>query len=398
MNRLRDAGNGAGKVAMLVWNTLEHDARVRREAGTLCRAGYEVSVYCLHAPGKTVRKEVLPSGVHVQRVGFRPGARLVEEGRGRSSALSMMFSVVLVQVSMLMRIAFSRPEVVHAHDVNMLPIGWLAARLSGARLVYDAHEISTSREDYQHLRRLVARLEAWLMRRVEATITTTATRARYFSRAYGVSRPLVLQNRPVPHELPSEDVLRRSLGIEEGRLVVLYQGGVQAGRGLKLVLRAAACINSADFVFVGSGRLKPELQRMASELSLDDRVHFVSALPVDDLPAWTACADIGLQVIENTCFNHFSTDSNKLFEYIMVGVPVIASNLPEIRKIVREEDVGILLEPGNVEGLVKAIDGLVENHSERQAMRKRALSAATRLSWESQEERLLNLYRKVLRE
>ena len=90
----------------------------------------------------------------------------------------------------------SRPDVVHAHDVNTLPTAWAAARRAGARLVYDAHEISTDREGYRELRGVIAWAEKRLMPRADATITTTEMRAKFFARAYGVPRPLVLQNRP----------------------------------------------------------------------------------------------------------------------------------------------------------------------------------------------------------
>lgn len=381
---------------MLVWNTLEHDARVRREAGTLAQAGCSVTVFALHAPGRTQRREALSSGVQVRRIGFLAGARLARSGASRSMALPALVSIALTQLSMLLRIVGSRPDVVHAHDVNMLPVGWLGAALSRARLVYDAHEISTGREGYQHLRNLVAGVEGRLIRRADAVITTTELRARYLSRAYGVERPLVLQNRPVIREVPDKGRMRRALVIPEDRMLVLYQGGLQHGRGLEMVVEATARVPEADFVFVGSGRLEPRLKERANELGVESRLHFVSARPVEELSEWTVDADVGLQVLENTCFNHFSADSNKLFEYLVAGVPVIASDLPEIRKVIQRRGVGLLIQPGNVDELVAGLRRLIDDSSLRDEMRRNAVKSRGSLGWDTVEGKLLDLYSGLL--
>lgn len=380
---------------MLVWNTLQHDARVRREAGTLALAGYAVTVFGLHAQGHTRRREELRSGARIRRLGRIAGAQMIRTGVSRGRALHVLFSIALIQLSMLVRIVKLKPDVVHAHDVNMLPIAWIGAALSDARLVYDAHELSTEREGYHHLRGVVARVEGFLIRRADAVITTTELRSRYLARAYSVSRPLVLQNRPVVSDVPVCGRLRRELGIPERRALVLYQGGLQPGRGLELIMRAAVRVREADFVFVGRGGLESHLRELSKELDVTAHVHFVPARPVDELPEWTVDADVGLQVLENTCFNHFSADSNKLFEYIVAGVPVIASDLPEIRRIVKQCGVGLLIRPGSLDELVAALRRLLKDPSLRGEFRRRAITARTILGWDSVEHRLLDLYSKL---
>src|SRR5690606_27547898 len=131
------------------------------------------------------------------------------------------------------------PDVVHAHDVNTLPTAWLAAALSGARLVYDAHEISTDREGYRPVRNLVAGIEKRLMPRADAAITTTTLRAKFFARAYGVPRPLVLANMPRLAEIPRSSRIRDALRLNREWPIVLYQGGIQQGRGLERLAQAA---------------------------------------------------------------------------------------------------------------------------------------------------------------
>ena len=154
------------RVSMIVWNTFQNDARVLKEAETLAGQGHRVTVFALLQPGETPAHEVLAPGLEVVRVsrtplralrrlfepdGSRP-PRAVEAGVGgafvdtplRSSRLRRAGEVLsrsAIHLGLFRAMVASRPDVVHAHDVNTLPTAWAAARRAGARLVYDAHEI-----------------------------------------------------------------------------------------------------------------------------------------------------------------------------------------------------------------------------------------------------------------
>ena len=393
---------------MIVWNEFRNDARVLKEAESLTAAGHRVIVHALHAPGVTQEREVVSTGVEVVRVARSPFWRLrrsstaapVADGKiGRMGPAVQALRIAArawTHLVLLWRMVRLRADVVHAHDVNTLPTAWLAARLSGARLVYDAHEISTSREGYTSFRKLVGLVEKVLMPRADGTITTTEARAKFFARAYGIARPLVLQNRPREQRPQASERIRQELGLTEHWPIVLYQGGVQQGRGLERLVRVAAQVPGAYFVFIGGGRLDASLRRIAQELGIEDRVRFIPTVALADLPSYTASADIGVQPIENTCLNHYTTDSNKLFEYVQAGLPVIASDLPEIRRIVRQHDLGLLVPAGDSEALAVALRRMVRDTQLRARHAARARAAAPALSWEVQEHLLVELYGRIL--
>jgi glycosyltransferase involved in cell wall biosynthesis len=278
----------------------------------------------------------------------------------------------------------------------MLPTAWLAARLVRAPLIYDAHEISTDREGYKAIRGIVGWIEKKLMPKAAGTITTTDARAKFFARAYHIGRPLVLQNRPRLVNVEGSNRIREELALKESWPIVVYQGGLQPGRGLPRLVEAAALVPEAYFVFIGGGRQAGELHQLAAKLGLNERVHFISTVPLAELLSYTASADIGVQPIENTCLNHFTTDSNKLFEYVIAGLPVVASQLPEISKVVRKHDLGLLVPPGDTLALADAILTLVQNKNLRQQYHVHAEQAGQSLNWETQEKSLLDLYAKVL--
>lgn len=388
------------RIAMIVWNEFRHDARVLKQAQTLQAAGYQVSVFALHTPGVTHRAETLGDGTQVIRVARRPFGpwRTTKPAQAQSPAAAGHSRPILRVVArlwthlLIIRIAWHRAAVVHAHDVNTLPSAWLAARLSGAKLVYDAHEISTSREGYGSYRTWVARVERALMPRTQGNLTTTEARAKFFARAYAIARPLVLQNRPrFRHSAPTQRI-RLELGLEQPWPIVVYQGGLQQGRGLERLLQVATTVADAYFVLIGGGKLALGLMALRDELGLAGRVHFIPTVPLADLPSYTASADIGVQPLENTCLNHFTTDSNKLFEYVNAGLPVIASDFPEIRRIVKKHDLGLLVRAGDDTQLRTALQCLVESPTLRGKYAGNASEAARHLNWEQQETSLVNLY------
>jgi glycosyltransferase involved in cell wall biosynthesis len=289
--------------------------------------------------------------------------------------------------------AFS-PDVIHAHDVNTLAPAWLAARMAGARLVYDAHEISADREGYDGRIWLVKLVERWLGNRAQGRITTTQARADWFMSAYHYPEVTVLQNRPVRNIADGSNLIRERFDIPADQPLVLYQGGLQWGRGLSNLLEAMRGLPRGHLVFVGDGVQRAALEQAAADMA--DRVHFVGQVPLAELPAWTASADIGVQTLRNTCLNHYTTDSNKLFEYVMGGLPVVASDFPEIRTVVTADDLGVLVDPDDVESIRGALGRLLDDEPYRQRLADNARRAREHLDWTSQAPKLLDLYRAVV--
>lgn len=400
-------------VCMVVWNEFRNDARVLKEAETLQSAGYQVIVHALHTPGVNEQRETFESGIKIVRVArsplwkWRKRKQLSSPSNCQSKSgpigkigfktqILRIFARLWTHAGLLWEMVKSKPKVIHAHDVNTLPTAWLASVLTRSPLVYDAHEISTDREGYSSFRKLVGWVEKKLIPRAAGSITTTDTRAKFFARAYGISRPLVLQNRPRLVSVRRTQRIRDELNLKEPWPIVLYQGGLQQGRGLERLVESAAHVPNAFFVFIGGGRLESILKERTHILGLENRVHFIPTVSLADLPSYTASADIGVQPIENTCLNHYSTDSNKLFEYMMGGLSIVSSNLPEIRKLVHEHDLGLLVAPGDTNELVSAIRRLVDNRQMRQTFGKNAAIAAQQVNWEEQEEKLVSLYKDIL--
>lgn len=377
-------------VLLVVDNNLTHDARVRREADTLAGNGYKVRVVA-----RTFRDK------RVSRLG-----NLLVIGGVAPSPYSRFFTVRVIlalwrkfklQLSAIRLARRLKPDVVQAHDIDVLPGAWLAARLLGCPIIYDIHELHPAREEFGWLQRPLAWIERYLVHRVDAAMAPTDMRSDWLRDFYGIQRPVVIPNRPPYVKIQRGKRLRDELSIPDGNTIFLYQGVVNEGRGLHNAVRAINAVDNSTLVILGSGRLVDSLTRLADEIDVRSKVRFHPAVPLEELPEFTASADIGLQLLRNTSINHYTTDSNKLYEYIMAGLPVIASDFPEIRKIVESCDVGKLVDPEDVGAISSAMNAMSSDKSFLEKMRANAMKSGEAISWEKVEHRLLDLYKSVLK-
>ncbi len=288
-------------------------------------------------------------------------------------------------------------DVVHAHDLNTLPVAALLAHRTGARLVYDAHELYPEVSTLSRLERAIwRRLEPKLIRRSDRVITVCDAIAEELSRRYRISTPQVLLNCPPSTEIadPALSPLRRAVGLATGdrTTLVLYQGGFAPNRGLVELVLAMHELDDAILVMMGWGRLEDDLRELVGAQRLHDRVRILGPVHRDQLQLWTAGADIGVIPYQPVGLNNTFATPNKLFEYMSAGIPIVATRLPEITRIVDGHAIGVTFERVTPREIAAAVRRLLTDPAERAAMRRRATVVRDQYTWEHQAERLLTLY------
>ena len=247
-----------------------------------------------------------------------------------------------------------------ASDLYTLPALAAAARRRRAALVYDARELYAaldSAHERPHVGRFWGAVEARFAPRADAVLTVGGAIADRLEARHGIDRPTVLYNAPevaAPGaSTPDRGALRRELGLpDDGRVVVLYQGLFREGRGLPALVEAARRVEAVRLVLVGEGALRDALE--ASSAGLGDRLVVHPFVPPDRLGALTPGADLGACLIEPLTESLRLSLPNKLFEYLAAGVPVLASPLPEIRRVV-DRGVGVLADPASPDAVADAL-------------------------------------------
>src|SRR5262245_20609752 len=360
------------RVVMLLHKSVEHDARVQRAADALAAAGHEVVV--VHLPGE-VAEPVHPAGPYELRDATPgPTARRLPGPFRRALAAARIARLAKRE----------RPDAVHAHDAAMLAPGWYASRRARARLVYDSHELATG-VPYRSSRLwalLVSAVERATVSRCDEVITVSEGIARELQRRYRLdSLPTVVRNVPdLSPPDPGAPDLRASLGIDAAPLV-LHHGAVAADRGCETLLGALQRLPSVHLLLLGAeGAYADGLRDLARRLGIEGRVHFRPPVPLEELLSHSAQADVGVTLLEPVCENHRLALPNKAFEYVAAGIPVVASDLPELGALVREYGIGWTVDPTDPESVAAGITRALETGSDP-ALRRRLAAAAEVLSW-----------------
>ncbi len=291
----------------------------------------------------------------------------------------------------------TRADVYHSHDLNTLYVGHVCKkRTPGARLIYDSHELATERN------RMGLWWKAWAtwnerrwIRSADALIVASPFWIGEIEKKTGhlpaVSATVI--NVPEPMEIEALD-LRAELDIEPGRPILLYQGSIQENRGIEPAIEAITLLDDAVLVVIGYGYHRTALETMVAKRRLTDRVRFFGPIPNRELLRYSASADIGMCNIINSSLSYYTTLPNKLFEYMIAGIPVIGSDSPGIGQIVKETGIGEVTDPADPAALAAAARTILADPAPYRAACR---LAAARYNWEVEKERLLEVYAQLPR-
>jgi glycosyltransferase involved in cell wall biosynthesis len=380
----------------MAFEEVKDDPRIAKEILTLQGMEHAVDLLCVRYDDSSEEASYYGATKHPIFVG--------NKRKGKFRFLRFYLRAPFVAIRL-------RADVYHAQDLYTLPVAWIAARWCSVRFIYDAHEYfpgTPSLVDRPLERGIWRVVERLFIRRADRVITVCDGIADRLREDYGIERPVVLRNLPMATSLPMDErptlecgdftrrrssLLRETSTIPDDRWIVLYQGALMKGRGLFTILDVfQRFLNDRyHFAILGDGPLRSDLRTRIDLLGIGDRVTLFGQIPMERLPAYTASADIGLCLIENAGFSYFYSLPNKLFEYLAAGLPVVASDFPEIGRIVRREDVGLLVDPGDPDAIAEAIMKLSDDGLRRH-FALNARQAARRYTWEREAESLIHLY------
>lgn len=413
------------KVCMFVWNRFYSDARVKREAAALNENNYYVKVVCAYDNYDLDKsKQEVFNGYIVKRILtshfllLKTMYKLEKLKNSRRTSYILFLNIIyylmlffykvlskikvlnlidaiLIIIGMIKEGLKEEFDIYHSNDLKTLPQGIICSKIfRNKKIVYDSHEVETGRVG--HKGRLKYYLEKTLIDKVDKVLMTTETRANYNAELYNIIKPEVIHNYPVIKEKDlSKFNLYEIANIPKDEPIFLYQGGIQPYRGLEKIIEAIPKFKRGVTVFVGDGKCKSNLETMVNKMGIKDKVRFLPKVASEDLLYYSQHAFLGFQVLQNTCFNHYSALSNKLLEYVMVEIPVIASDFPEIKKIVTNEKVGVCINPHDIDNISNAVNFLVDNMKIYKEYKTNCKKARLKYNWENEKKKLLKIYNKL---
>ena len=371
------------RVILSVTNDLFSDQRVDKVCTTLTNMGFEVSLVGRRYKDspKIAKRAYQTFRLHLF---FRTGPLFYAEFNTR------LFFWLL----------FHCFDVYVANDLDTLLPNVLVSKLKRKKLVYDAHEYFLGILEIQHrprVKKAWSIIEKFCFPKLEKVITVSQSIADLYHEQYG-KEVKVVRNIPVLQQITptNKTEIRLELGLPVDKSIIIYQGNaIHRDRGGEEIVEAAPFIKNGIVLIVGQGDMVPDLQKRVQEMGWQDQVIFTGRVKPELLRKYTAAADIGVTFDKNVSPNHYYSLPNKLFEYIHAGIPIVASNLPERKRIIDDYGVGVVLDDLSPENVGNTINNMLQESSKMEQFRQNCRNAASKLNWQEEEKILREIYFEV---
>ena len=293
----------------------------------------------------------------------------------------------------------NKADVLVANDLDTLPANYFASRIQKNELFYDSHEYFTEVPELVSRPRIQAiwkRIERWILPGIKHMYTVNNSIAGLYGTEYK-KKIGVVRNVPFRIQRTITSIDRNALGLPADKKIFIFQGsGINVHRGAEEVLQAMQHTEGLLLLFVGGGDVIDFLKSETLRLKLSDKVMFVPRQSMEKLREYTRLADVGLSLDKDTNLNYKYSLPNKLFDYIQAEIPVLVSDLPELRAIVEKYKIGKIVETHQPEKLAVQMMEMVKDPVRFAQWKENLKLAASELCWENEEVKLLEIFKDVL--
>lgn len=363
------------KIYFSVINDLSSDQRVNRIILSLVNRGVSVCLVGRKLPD-SLPLEKRSYATHRMRLMFRKG----------------FLFYAFFNIRLFLFLIYRRKiDFLVANDLDTLPANFFVSRLRKIPLIYDSHEYFTEVPeliDRQKVRNFWLNVEKRLLPKIKHAYTVSEPIAEVYKQKYNVDFK-VIHNYPLRNRLSDDYILPFN---KDENKILIYQGALNIGRGLEILIDVVAGIQDVILILVGDGDIRKSLEKKVFDNKLDEKIYFLGKIPFEKMPGITRQADAGISIEEDLGLNYRYAMPNKLFDYIQSGIPVLVSDLPEMKRVVERYNIGIILENREIDSIRKAINTLLFDESKRLEWKTGLEKAANDLCWEQEENKLLEIY------
>ena len=347
-----------------------------------------------------VARTILSSGVSVALVGrIRKGSLPIGTTPLKIKRFRMVFNrgalfYACFNFRLFFYLLFRKMDLLLANDLDTLPANYLVSRIKRIPLVYDSHEYFTGVPELQD-RKIVKGIWKWIEKRIFPNLkyiyTVSQSIADLYKEEYNrevkVVRNLSLGWKSV--NKPS----RSELGIAAGKRILILQGsGINIERGAEEAVEAMLYVENAILLIIGEGDVMDQLKNSVDQMDLRGKVLFLNKMTYAKLLEYTSLGDVGLTLDKDTNLNYRYSLPNKLFDYIQARVPVLASKLVEVEKIIMDYNIGELIDSHEPKHIAEKLNFMLDSEDKRREWKRNLEKAAEELCWENEEGKLIEIF------
>lgn len=374
------------KVCDVVRNSVWYDPRVIKQIDEYVKADFDVYVVG-EEDNRYNASEInrIPASVRI--------VKIKEKYKRFQNKFNTVLKEISVCKSLAKEIAACKPDIIHANDLDALLAAYIASRSWKCKIVFDSHEVYTDNFGLASavLKKIFWSIaERWVIKRVDLVVCVSNAASDYFATKYNIPKPLVVTNCAKRQRLHEHE------NVKSPYFEVLNHGQFYEGRGYDIMVKAAAIsINTQiKYVLRGFGRMEPELRSFVDEKGLTN-VTFAPPVKTTELISAASTSHVGLAITVPINLNFKLSVSNKIFEYVSAGLPVIMSDIPEHRYLNEKYNFGIILKENTAECLRDAVMTMYENEELYREYSANAKRLSEELNWETEFAKLLAIEKQM---
>lgn len=345
------------------------DQRIRKQCDSFSAAGYDTVLFCKKLnPGNIAQQ---PVKTHRLNLKFQKG---------------FLFYAAL-NIRLFFALLFSKSDLFWANDLDTLPANYLASVFRKKPLIYDSHEYFTEVPEVQNrpfVKSVWKYFEKKCIRRASMVITVSESIAKLLEAQYNLSHVQIVRNVPQSDFFP-QPYTKTEIGIDASKFLIVLQGaGINVDRGAEELVAAMQYLDDCVLLIIGMGDAIPHIKKEVEKLKLKAKVVFIGKLAYREMMRYTATADLGVSIDKDTNINYRYSLPNKLFDYARAGIPVLVSDLVEVRKIIDTYENGEFIYSHEPADIARSISGLRQNESHLRKYRTGAIRLNNELNWENE--------------
>ena len=366
------------KIAVVsVINDLVTDNRVNKTCLTLVECGFEVLLI----------GRVLPNSLPTPNWPFRTV-------RMKLVFLTGPLFYFFFNLRLFFKLLFKKADVLIANDLDTLLPNYIVSKLKSIPLIYDSHELFCEVPELLSnplKRKIWLWIEKAIVPKLKNCITVNESIAKIFEDKYKTKFEVV-RNISASNETTIVKS-RVELNLPADKKIILLQGaGINIDRGAEELMDAMEFVDNALLLIIGSGDVWRILEEKLKNKKIKEKIVLINKLPKQELLHYTLNADIGLSIDKNTNLNYYYSLPNKVFDYLQAGLPILASRLPEIEKIINHYKVGDFIENHKPESIAFKINEMLNAPSLLEEYKRNCLTAAKELSWLNEKQKLIKVF------
>lgn len=329
-------------------------------------------------------------GLDVLLVGTKKKNSIPLERRYKTHRINTFFKKSITfymeyNIRLFFFLFFKQKEILLSNDLDTLLPNYLLSKLQNKKLVYDSHELFTELPELIHKpfsKSIWLKIEKTILPKLKNTYTVCQSIADIYNNKYQTNFKVirnipVYQNQKSPPKKPKINK------------TIIYQGAINIGRGLELIIETIQYID-CNLIIVGGGEIEEKIQKLIIEKGVENKVNYLGKITPTALKKITPTADLGISIEEDLGLNYRFALPNKVFDYIHANIPVLVSDLPEMKQIVLDYEVGEIVQDRNPKKLAQQIESILRK--EPSFFNENLNKASLDLQWQKEEKILTKIF------